>query len=181
MEPTCPEQKHRASNIAPDSSSATNNGASRSTRLTSLTLLHTPPLRHANAVHPRVQAEETGYRVATLARRHREVHVTTCSPSIAAWVGGLALFHIVHRNLGPGGSPPLIVGYVGQCKSIDGRCYADGRACRGQVKHQAFLKHVNTHFQNSKLAPGKTVCGQVCKAWLTSLSQHSIMHKRISF
>jgi hypothetical protein len=104
------------------------------------------------------------------------------------WHGwGFELFHTVHRNLGPGGSPPLKVWamwvYLVDVEVDVGlSVVAEGRACRGQVKTQ----HVQTclltmHLQTSKIAPGKIVCGKVCTAWPTSPKPHQMLHIYISY
>ena len=92
--------------------------------------------------------------------------LTPCSFLIVAGPGhggGLALFHTVHRNLGPDGPSALTCGLCGSMLvdvRVDvGRFFvAEGRAGWGQVKHVAFPKH----FQKTKIASRKIVCGKSC-------------------
>ncbi len=76
-------------------------------------------------------------------------------------MGGLALFHTVHRNLGPDGPSAFKFGLCGSML-VDFRVdvgrfvLAEGRACWGQVKTVPF----QNQFQKSKRASRKIVCGK---------------------
>jgi hypothetical protein len=101
--------------------------------------------------------------------------------------GGLALFHTVHRNLGPDGPSAFTNGLCGSLLvdvGVDvGRFWvAEGRAGRGQVKNAAFPKLFSKNEDSIKEnRVWKIVCGKMYTVLPHLLHQHQILHKYISY
>ncbi len=93
-------------------------------------------------------------------------------------MGGLALFHTVHRNLGPDGPSALKCGLCGSIwvdLGVDvGRFFvAEGRAGRGRVKNVAFpniFSKIEDSIKENRV--WKIVCGKMCTVWPQLLHQH---------
>jgi hypothetical protein len=104
------------------------------------------------------------------------------------WHGwGFELSHTVHRNLGPGGSPPLKVWamwvYLVDVEVDVGlSVVAEGRACRGQVNNAACSNmFTNNAFANIENSTRENRVWKMCTAWPKSQKPHQMLHIYISY